>query len=240
MSKHSVNRCLVAGMVLLLVGPLGCGTGRYEERLEATVDRLGKESLFSQMQPPVELPGTPVTIQLPQFFEQSPLREDTDARRLKPPSIELPDLKFTYEGFYDGYGDGSKIAIYCYVAAPPMKGSGTRTPADRLRSALQTAIPGWSGELKSVQCRTPTGRAVEWQHLEGTIKQEFYFINTEGNEEYREADATLEFFCRQEGDVMLIIGWRVPSPIVEHIGPEGDRGLEKWASRVPGSVRVKQ
>jgi hypothetical protein len=226
-------------MVLLLVGTLGCGTRRYEERLRQTVERLGKESAFAGMYPPVEVPGSPVTIQLPQLFQESPLPEDTDPRRLQPPSIELPDLKFTYEGFFP-YPDGSKIAIYCYVAAPAMVASKSRTPADRLRGELQAAISGWTGKWESVQCKTPTGLGVEWQHLEGTTKQQFYFVDAEGNQEYRETDAILKFYSRREGDVMLIIGWRVPADIAQLIGPEGDRGLAKWAPRVPGSVTVKQ
>ena len=109
MSKRSVNLWLAMATVLLLASPWGCGTGRYEERLEETVRGLGKKSAFRGMHPPVEVPGTPVMIQLPQMFEASPLPSDTDPRRLQLPSIELPDLKLTYEGLLT-YKDGSQIS----------------------------------------------------------------------------------------------------------------------------------
>ena len=238
MSKRSVNLSLVAAAGLLLAGPLGCGTGRYEERLEETVNRLGKQSVFRGMHPPVEVPGTPaVMIQLPQMLQ--PLSSDEDPRRLQVPSIELPDLKLTYEGLL-AYEDGSKIGMYCYVAAPASAASRSRTPADRLRSAMQAAIPDWRGKWESVQCKTPTGLGVEWQYLEGTTKQQFYFVNTEGNQEYRETDAILKFYSRQEGDVMLIVAWRVPAELADRVGPADDRGLTNWAPRVPGSVTVQQ
>ena len=62
MSKRSVNLSLVAAAGLLLAGPLGCGTGRYEERLEETVNRLCKQSVFRGRHPPVEVPGTPAVM----------------------------------------------------------------------------------------------------------------------------------------------------------------------------------
>ena len=108
-----------------------------------------------------------------------------------------------------------------------------------MRSDLQTAIPGFSDKWQPVQCKTPTGQSLEWQHIAGTTGQEFYFVTAEGKEEYRSTEANLEFFSREEDGKTLIIGWRVPADVRKHIGPPDDRGLDNWAARVPGSVAPK-
>ena len=233
MSKRNANRCLVAAVALLLGTCLGCGTRRYEERLEETVKRLGQESVFTGMHPPAQLPGTQVTVQLPQLFDSSPLPEDTDAGRLKPPSIEVPDLKSTYEGSITD-SDGGKVPFYCYLAATE------EDPERRLRKQFQTAFPDKVVRWGEVDCKAPDGGTRKWKRLQGAGQQQkFYYRDKEQNGEFRDMATTSEFYLRQEGDLFVVIGWRVPTDYEKYIGPEGDRGLDVWALRVAGSVTVK-
>ena len=59
----------------VLVACLGCGTGRYEEQLEATVKRLAEESEFAGMHPAVKIGSTKVSVQLPKFMPETALAE---------------------------------------------------------------------------------------------------------------------------------------------------------------------
>jgi hypothetical protein len=235
MNEHCANRCLAAGLALLLGTCVGCGAGNYDTRLEETVKRLGQESPFGEMYPPVQLPGTQVMVQLPKSLPESPLPSDFDARRLKPPLVSLPDLKSTYEGFYT-YPDGSKIAFYCYLAVADAAAAGSRSPADQLRSQLQGALIDWSGRWEPVQCETPTGQVTSWERLQCITEQDFYFFKADGNPEFRKGKGTMEFYNRREGDLMLIIGWWVLSDLQgkDYVG------LEQWAPRVAGSVTLKK
>jgi hypothetical protein len=224
----------LAPVALLLGTCTGCGTRGYEERLNETVKQLGKESAFSRMYPPVQLPGTPVMVQLPRFLGESPLPEGSDPRRLKPPSIDLPDLKSTYEGFIVDTAEG-KQHFYCYLAATK------KDPERQLQQQFQAALPDTVAEWQPADCETPDGGSVRWRRVEGTSKeQEFYYVEKEGRESFRKMPAKMLLYLRQEGDLFLLIGWRLPSSIENLIGVQGDFGLKRWASRVAGSVTVRQ
>ena len=235
MSKQSAKTCLAAAGVLLLVGCLGCGTGGYEQRLEETVKRLGQESSFSAMYPPVQLPDTAVTVQLPQFFDQSPLPGDTDDRRLKPPWVEVPELKFTHEGSVTDSKGGS-IPFYCYLAASKTDPQGT------LRRQLQTAFPNTDVKWEPVDCKMLSGETSRWQRLHGGggEEQEFYCVNKEGQGQFAKMPGTMEFYLRQVGGVFVLIGWRLPTGIEKLIGQGNDFGLDVWAPMVAGSVPVEE
>ena len=248
MSRHFAKLSPAAGAVLLLATCLGCGTGDYQAQLERTVGELRGE-WEKVMHPSKALPGTTVTFRMPrQLFrektpEEIPLQErkeeeSIDPRRLNPPleGVEIGGLKYTYEGFFT-YGDGSKIAYYCYLAAVDVSGLASKDPnrvIRTLRQQLYAALGDASIQWSPVQCETPEGRATEWQRLQCTGKQDFYFIDKDGKTDFRKPEATLEFYSLLEGDLVVVIGWRVPKAIVEHVG------LRKWAPMVAGSVTAKQ
>lgn len=237
MSEHGVKRCLAAATVLLVGSCLGCGTGRYEERLEETVKRLGQESVFSGMHPPTDLPGTAVTVQLPQFFGESPLPENSDARRLQPPEIEVPDLKLTYEGSITE-SVGGKQHFYCYLAAT------RQDPQRQLQRQFQTAFPATVTKWEDADCKTADGGTVKWKKLQGVQAegqtQEFYYVDKEGQESFRKMPAAMLLHLRKVGDLFLVVGWRMPATLEKLIGVEGDLGLKQWAPRVAGSIQVKE
>jgi len=233
MTKHDVNRYLVAGMAFLLATCLGCGSKRYEDQLQETVKRLRQESGFGGMRPAVQLSGTPVMVQLPRFLPESPLPEDSDPRRLKAPSVEIPDLKSTYEGFVPDSAEG-KQHYYCYLAA-------TKKDPQRQLQQQASVFPEVGLEWKSVECERPGGGTEQWKQLQGSgLQQEFYYLDKEGQATYRKMPAEIRFYVRRVGDFFVVIGWRLPAAIGQNIGLEKDLGLDQWAKRVAGGVTLKE
>jgi len=234
MRERGADPWLMVGLALLLGSCLGCGSKRYEDRLQETVKRLRQESGFSGMRPAVLLSGTPVMVQLPRFFAESPLPEDGDARRLKPPSIEIPDLKSTYEGFVADENEG-KQHYYCYLAATK------KDPQRQLQQQVQAAFPDTVLDWKRLDCERPDGGTEQWKQLQGSgQQQEFYYLDKQGQATYRKMIAEMRFYVRQAGDFFVVIGWRLPSAIGQNIGSEKDFGLDKWAGRVAGGVTLKE
>ena len=231
---RSEKRWLATGMALLLGVCGGCGTRGYEDRLEETVKRLGQESVFAGMNPAVQLAGTQVTVQLPGFLGESPLPADSGAQRLAPPSIEVPDLKLTFEGAIVDT-NGGRLPIYCYLAAT------AKDPQEQLRGQFQSAFSATVVQWEEVDCKTPDGGTSKWKRVRGTDEnQEFYYVDKEQNSSYVPMPTTAEFYFRQEGDLFVVIGWRMPRSIENLIGQGEELGLDLWARRVAGSVGVKQ
>ncbi len=238
MSKRRAKRYLVAGLSFLLCICLGCGTGGYEKQLEETVQRLGKESAFSGMHSPAQLPGTPVSVQLPGFFPQTPLAADSDPRRLAPPSLEVPDLKATHEGSITD-SEGGKIPFYCYLAASE------KDPERSLYRHLRDAFPTTNARWETADCTGSDGATRQWKLLKSAAaQQEFYYVNQQGQESFRSMECTVRFYVRKEGNWFVVVGWRVPTTIEKLIGQGAeqgeDLGLDQWAPRVAGSVKVEE
>jgi len=219
--------------VLLLVTYSGCGTAEYKQRLSERVQQIGGETPFSQMHAAVAIPGTPLTIRLPQSVNAQPLVEGrpaespTDPQRVRPP-INIADLKLTYEGFVDDDA-GGRTAYYCYLAATDMS-SGARDPVNALRQRLMTFLPETTIQWKDVYCHTPDGLAIKWHKIEAAGRQNFYYLDKDGNDEFQPMEGIAEVYSRREGNFMVVVVWRVPTRIKDHVN------LKDWAPRVAGSL----
>lgn len=107
---------------MLLLGIVwGCGTSEYERRLDERITSLKTGSKFNILSSPITLPGTRVSIRIPDVFKNQPLREGVrvdgkkvDERRIKPNVIEFPSLVATYEGFIEDANRG-KYPYYLYI-----------------------------------------------------------------------------------------------------------------------------
>lgn len=227
MSRLLANRCLPAALALLLAAACwGCGAGEYKKRLDDRVREIGQETPLSRMHAAMEIPGTPVMIRIPKFFEEVP----PDARRAKWP-LDLADLKLTYEGFVADSDEG-KVAYYCYLAVTEMSHAGARDPNRALRNRLMDLFPGTAVQWEDIHCKTPDGRATKWQKSQTAGELEFYY-DKDGKAEPRRMQGTIEVYSRKEGDFTVIIVWRVPSHLKDHVG------LQEWAPRMAGTVTVK-
>jgi hypothetical protein len=240
MSNHCARVWSLASFGVILACCLGCGTREYEKQLERTVARLKAGSPAGPGQPAgwqpaaqppgVQLPDTTVTVQVPPFFAEPPLPQHEDARRLKPPSIDVPGLKLTYEGLVTD-STGGQMPFYCYLGAT------AEDPQWQLQQQVQAAFPGATLNWESVQCDTPYGEALQWKVLTASgQEQEFRYLNAQQQESYARMPAKLLFYVRQEGGTFVIVGWRTPASIEQFIGLDNEWGLDGWAQRVAGSV----
>jgi hypothetical protein len=224
--------CLAVAGVALLVGSLGCGTKQYEQRVSNQVRQLKEGSVFREMYPPQAVPGTSVSFRLPRILGESPLPENTDPVRLKPPEeIKLPGQSVTYEGLVQD-SEGGKIPFYCYLAVQDKSTGKTINARLSFRLALRGLFPGTSAEWQPVNCPTPDGRTVPWKKIQASGDQEFVYVNKDGQGSVTKMAGTIECYLWREGDLTVSVVWRVPTSIEEYIE------LSKWAPTVAGSMTV--
>ncbi|HYW77990.1 MAG TPA: hypothetical protein VE890_00370 [Thermoguttaceae bacterium] len=230
------KRSLAAGLALLLVSVSGCGTGEYERRLSSATQKLKQNSAFADMKPSAPLTG--VSVKIPNSFQSQPLTEATqvdgqpiDPRRVQPPVVQMSGLQWTYEEQVED-DSGGKLSYYCYLATIDVASQGNIDPMDLVRRQAQTKYPKTTSAVESVQCPTPQGQTVEWKRLRCSGDQEFYYVDPNGNADFRPMLGAMEFYGRKEGDTIILIGWRVP--MVEDGKAYVD--IQAWTERVAGSV----
>ncbi len=267
MSSHSLSRCLTVGMVLVLGSCLGCGTKRYEEKLQATVKGLREGSDFAtKMHPPKELAGTKLTIQLPTTLPEAPFSSgDAEGQQfravmdlwrerageaavaaLKTPIVldDLPGLKQTHEGFVEDE-DSGKMYYYCYVgAADPSesKGAFRGDPLKWLRTSLR-------GDANTSMAQGEKADVGDWESV-------YCQSSAGGRVEWQKIRVTCpQDFCYVDsagkGALRRLPGTiefyaRSFDGLFVYIGwqvpsyLEGHMGLEKWGPAVAGSVTVQE
>ncbi|MBN2477427.1 MAG: hypothetical protein JXB62_22670 [Pirellulales bacterium] len=225
--------CLAAGVLLWLVGCLGCGTAEYEDRVEARIREARQGSAFAQMQSPVTLPGTSLKVQVPNNLESTPLPDDTPADRLNPLASEQSSFvtgrKLTYEGLVEDSEQG-KLPFYCYLIVLDPESFRGREPVKNLWQSLKNDFAGEASPPAQVKCQTPQGLEIEWQMVRVTAPQKFVYVKPDGQSEPREMPGIFEFYVRTEGDHVIVIAWRVPEHLESHVG------LKERAHLVAGSV----
>lgn len=222
----------------MLLGILyGCGTSDYERRLDARVTEYKNESKFNILSSPADVPGTPVSIRIPQDFKNPPLTagaevdgKPVEARRIEPEVISLPELKLTYEGFIEDANHG-KLPYYLYVAvtSDPRRANFPRT----MRLELSNKFPD-ATELSEIRTPTPEGRDINWKKCRATGNQEFYYISPEGKAQFLQMNGLIEllFLEDKENDVLVILAWRMPASIEQSIN------FQTLEPMVAGCVKV--
>ena len=222
-------------LVILVIS--GCGTGEYERRLKDRTNRLRTELNFNELYAPQPLSDTPASVRVPVLFKDSPLVEGApdkdgkpaDPRRVKPVLFDLPWLKLTYEGFVDA-PEGGKLSYYCYVAAVD-RGAGDPSAAwSGVLSNKGGALEDWA----DFQGQTPDGRTVAWKKLRFTGPQEFYTINVNGQEQYKQLPGVLEIYLQEQAGLYVLIAWRMPESIEPQVDPA------KWARMMTGCTSISQ
>ena len=230
----------VCPLLLVLLVISGCGTGEYESRLTKRAVRSQNALNFNELYAAQQLPGTPVSIRVPVLFTDSPLVEGApdkdgntvDLRRVKPTLFEIPWLKLTYEGFVDD-PQGGKLPYYCYVAAVERATAGVGNPSAVWSGALSNkggALEDWA----DFQGQTPDGRTVAWKKLRFTGPQEFYTINVNGQEQYKQLPGVLEIYLQEQAGLYVLIAWRMPESIEPQVDPA------KWARMMTGCTSISQ
>jgi len=238
MNKHLVNRCLVAGMILLLGNCLGCGTKDYEARLQRRGRELAEGSVFNEMHPARKLPNTSVSIRVPPKFKAMPLPEDTDTQQLKPPlpedSVLVKGLKLTYEGAITD-SEGGQMSFYCHLITIDSSYFGTRRPVDSLSRVVKRDFSESADRPTNVQCQTPEGLEQTWHKVHATGVQKFRYVNSQGQSEFRDTEGVMDLYVRKEGEVTIVILWRVPT----YLTGKDFVGIDEWGPVMAGSVKVE-
>jgi len=185
------NRWPVVMLIAAVAVCQGCGTGEYEKRLEANMGRWGGGAAAG---PKTDVPGMPLAMQAP--ADMSLVPAGANPARAKPPAINLPDLKATYEGVQPDSTQG-KQHYYCYLAAGD--------PA-----AVTGGIPG-AGQWEDVNIQSPAGK---WRKMRAAAEQEFFYIDAKGQEQNSKMPGTVEVWdCQLQGGSHLLVIWRVPTAL---------------------------
>jgi hypothetical protein len=235
--------------MLFLVFSAGCGTGDYEQRLDKRINELKMGSKFVLLSSPIDVPGTQVSLRVPQKntsnqkafetlssagFENPPLQESAspdgkpiDPKRLKPNVVDVADLKLTFEGFVEDQKHG-KQAYYLYVAVTTRQNRGNipkRMQAD-LVSKIQDATP-----LTDLKAETPEARDILWQECQATGNQQFYYVKPDGEGQFIQLNGTVELMFHDENDALVILIWRWPAVLDKSM-------FQSWMEMVAGCVKV--
>jgi hypothetical protein len=254
MNRTVNNKFMAAGVLLFLVFWGGCGTGDYEQRLDARIKELKLGSKFNLLSSAINVPGTQVSIRVPQKndsnknafenlfspgFENPPLQEAVgvdgkpiDPKRLKPLIVDVADLKLTFEGFVKDRDNGQQ-AYYLYIAVSTRAG---RVNIPKLMQADLASKLKDVTALTDIKAQTPEGRDVLWQECHGTGKQQFYYIKppppgaTQGEGQFVQLDGTIQMMFHDENDSMVTVIWRWPAGI--------DKSIDPWIDMVAGCVKV--
>jgi hypothetical protein len=227
----------IAMFALLLLGIFwGCGTGDYEQRLDKRIKDLKTGSKFNILSPSIDVPGTQVSIRLPQDLKGPPMTEGAnvdgkpvDPRRLKPNVIDVVDLKCTYEGFIQD-NDKGKLHYYLYIAVStdPTR----KTYPNNLQSSL-IAVINDATPLTDISAQTPEGRAVDWKECRATGNQLFYYVMPNGEGKFIQLPGTIDIYCHDENGALVTLIWRWPTSIAQSID------FKSWADLAAGCVQVK-
>lgn len=251
MNRMVTNKYIAAGAVLFLVFWGGCGTGDYEQRLDRRINELKVGSKFILLSSPIDVPGTQVSIRIPQKndsnlkafenlptgssagFEGPPLQETAgpdgkpiDPKRLKPNVLELADLKLSYEGFVPDAKQG-KLPYYLYVAVNTRQ---NRVNIPKVMQAELAAKMKDATQLTDIKAQTPEGRDILWQECQATGKQLFSYVNPEGQSQFVQLNGTIQLMFHDENDALVILIWRWPAGV--------DQYIKSWMDMTAGCVKV--
>jgi hypothetical protein len=226
---------------LLLAVAVGCGSGEYEQRLEARVEQLEKGSSFRGLQNPVPVPETPLSVRLPAGFSTSPLVEGdmvegqpVDSRRMQPGSLNTGYPLTPFEAFVTD-DTGGKLAYYCYFGVADLTVRGADKMEFRILNRFADVFPDTKVAWEDVAAPMPSGASIDWQRAEAASRQKFLYVTKEGGHEYRDLDAKLEIWVRRVEDKHLpIMIWRVPDWTRNQAKPD------YWAPRVAGTMEVAE
>jgi hypothetical protein len=236
MNITTIKKSAAAGAILFLFFCGGCGTGEYEQRLDKRINELKTSSKFNILSPPMDVPGTQVSIRVPEVFKNTPLTEGAmvdgkavDSRRVKPNLIDIPDLKLTFEGFIEDANKG-KQPYYLYVAVS--SGPTIATLPRTTRDSLSEKLNNTSELTDDYRAQKPEGGEVSWKQCRSTGNQEFYYVlpNTEG--QFIQMPGSLELLFHDENNTLVTLAWRMPA------GIEQSEDFKSWINLVAGSVKV--
>jgi hypothetical protein len=225
-----------AGVLLLLGICWGCGSGDFEQRLDNRINALKTGSKFNILSPAIDVPGTQLSIRLPQDFKNPPLTADAnvdgkpvDPKRLKPNVTDVVELKATYEGFIEDKNHGKQhYYLYISVSTDKTREFYPKNLQSDLVQKINDATP-----LNDITAQTPEGRTVDWKECRATTNQLFYYVLPSGEGKFVTLPGTVDAYFHDENGALVTLIWRWPTSIEQSID------IKSWADLVAGCVKVK-
>ena len=224
MHKHFLS------IVFLLSLCLGCGTGEYESRIGQHHGGGAAAGGADLLGPAEDVAGTRVSIRAP--LGMTLLPQGADPKRTKVPAVAFPGVQLrNYEGFVKDSGGGD-IPFYCHILV-------AKTPAgtsfDKVKTEMAKGF-GHGAQLTDFPVASPEGKETKWQMVHAASKDEFFYKSKDGKEAPQSMDDVEEGYVCEMGGYAILVGWRVPSSIVQNVG---NVGLAELAKATVGAVSVK-
>lgn len=213
----------------------GCSTQQYEQQMAASLVAHERANRFSKLYAAaLQLPGTPVSLRVPEVFKVAftpeskdpvQLQETVRPERVQPPFIELPGFIMCYEKHE--FGPEGNFPFYCYLAATanPDKAS-----ADALRDRLAAAFPDATVAWEDFAAETPDGGRIAWKRLVVQGVQPFF---QGGTNNPVEKPGIFLLYRYEGGGYEVLVGWRCPDSIKDRAA------VEQLAELVAGTISVK-
>ena len=180
---------LAIAIVALLVG---CGRSEYDQRLSHATEKWNKESPYTELYTPLEIPDSPFKIRIPKLFKTlyGPTSVHPDdckdkegqgqlivPLRFHPPMVALPGNKICCET-YLGVAPGDDDPYYGYLAAGPIRDAKAwGAKLAELSSQLKKAglkVTDWSDIDENVAAVTFGDKKSKWRKLTAEGDQHFF------------------------------------------------------------------
>lgn len=241
--RLSSLRWRAIGAVGVCLFAVGCGSGEYQKRLNATINRLKEQSAFAGMSEPISLPGTKLTFCVPKDFVNAADKADDPLHKkllspgpLRPEQADAGAFYMHLTESKPELGEDLPALTLHWGRRDPATG-GKQDPSSELMYALQDALPNKELKWEEVSLPTPEGGALTWQKLEASGNMEFVMVKCADGAltgaKRMKGDLHLYIHKHQESEVFVWMVWRVPELIA------GDVGLESLVRQVGGTLKAK-
>ena len=208
--KKSASR-IVGQLCLLLTCMLmcqGCGTGNYEQKMEASRARLETQKSLMQrfdndLYAEAPIPDTSIGLRVPLVFENPP---QSDVSREPAFVRSLPGLKLDYQ-VYGVDANNVEHMFHLYVGVTESSPDLLQTLSGKVKRAFSGSKADWQDET----CDTPTGGTVAWKRLRVTGPQPFQSragtVPTE--------PGIFDLWVHDAAGTSVLVAWRVPTSIAK-------------------------
>lgn len=181
----------------------GCGTGEYQQRMEARATELEFTGNFENNLLASTYDVNPeCKLRLPAIFDSTSTGTPSGA----PPSVcNIPGLSMTFEKFV---AEGEKnFPFYCYFASTPVQ-EGQK--AEDFKAAIEADIAktgATGGKFAPISLSSPSGGAQNWDMLSVTSMQ--HFAGKQPGQDVT-INGQFDLYFKSSGKSFILVGWRAP------------------------------
>jgi hypothetical protein len=230
---------LLVCLAVMLVPAIGCGTGEYNQRLEASVAKLRQLAKFDILKrQPTEIPQTVVSVRIPKTITDRTYTVDSanpngdgniDPALLEPAFLKLPGTHRMAQAS-DVDERQVRLPYELYMSGGPID----QKPADLagdIQMQLATAFPEAAKDLawEKLDCETPIGTKVSWQRMRTKGEQVFTLL---GGGQPNTLPGQVQVYMYEDARFFVVLVWRVPDVIAPKVP------IDNWGPLVAGSLKT--